>query len=48
MPAPDQVLGDPDHGVRHAVDVGREGLRDDRDSHGLKVLPAQVRRAKAG
>jgi len=32
-----QMLGDPDRGMRDAVDRGREGLRDIRDSHGLTV-----------
>jgi hypothetical protein len=41
----EQVLGDPDHGMRDAVDVGRERLCDDRDPHLTTVRASFVRQA---
>jgi hypothetical protein len=41
------VLGDPDHGMRDAVHVRRERLRNDRDTHGHTVRPTPVGQATA-
>jgi hypothetical protein len=39
MAAPGQLLDHLDHRVRHTVEVGRERLCDDRNSHGSSVRP---------
>jgi hypothetical protein len=42
MAAPDQVFGDAYDGVRDAVDVRRERLCNDRDSHAPTVRVGAV------
>jgi len=37
-----EQFGDAQHAVRDTVDVGREGLGDDRDPHGHTVRYQQI------
>ena len=45
VPGSGEVLDDPPHRVRHAVDHGQEAFRDDRYAHAASLGPPPIHRA---